>query len=146
MAMAPPPGPPEGASASRRCAWCHGGLYDTKATGQPQRADHGPDCKYLAIALQVMRYATTMQAAAELRGQGLFNTDRQRQRYWRKGAKALSAAACTGNPVRAVTNLAERYSAECQAGTKQTKDAEVLADACLALAQGEDPAPLNPPS
>jgi hypothetical protein len=143
MVQAPPPGPVGEAFASNRCARCHWALYDTEATGLPQRSDHEPGCEFFDRAIQIMRYANALQAAAGgLNGRGLFSSDRQRQRYWLKNSRALSNAACTGNPVLAVARLREKYAAECRRGTKQSKEAEMLMNACLALTQGKNPRPL----
>ena len=150
MAEAPPPrlpGGPPGAFRSSRCGWCGGMLYDTLATGQPQREDHEPGCEFLDRAVQVIRYAKELQqAASEWLGRGVNRKDRKWLRYLEKSAIELSAAACADNPGLAVDGLAKKYAVECEKDVKKAGVAEMLSEACRALAKGHDPAPiiLNP--
>jgi len=134
------PAPSRNSFRGNRCAGCGGELDLTNATGRPRREDHVPGCKFFDRALKVMRYAKELrQVASEPTGRGS-----DRQRYLQKNAEDLSAAACTGDPVRAVKRLAEKYKAECEKGAKQAEAAEMLMQACQALASCKDPAPITP--
>jgi len=84
-------------------------------------------------------------AASDPPGGGASRSDRRWQQQWlHKSAKKLSEAACTGNPVHAVGGLAEEYRAECEKGLKQAGLAEMLRQACQALAEGKNPASIAP--
>ena len=86
-----------------------------------------------------MRYAKELQqAASEATGRG------SARQYLQKSAKDLAAAACAGDPARAVERLAKDYKAGCEKGAKQAEAAEMLMRACEALARGKDPAPIIP--
>jgi hypothetical protein len=138
---------PRGGSGSEgsRCVRCGGALYRTKATGRPQHEDHQPGCEFFVNAVQVMRYAEELQrTASEPTNQGASRNDRRHRQYLQKIAKKLSAAACGGDPVQTVMNLAAKCAAEYEKGTKQAGDAEIVMKACQALAQGKDPAPIIP--
>ena len=136
MVQGPPPGPPTGPLPpwwGNRCLWCGGSLYATKATGQPQQEDHEPGCKFFGTAVQVMQYANELKRASAASG----------GRYLRRSVKELSAAACASDPVRTITTLARKYSDDAKQGTKQAEVAEMLSQACQALAQGKKPAPVT---
>ena len=72
-----------------------------------------------------------------------------RRKYLRENAQKLSAAACSSDPVAAITVLCEEYQAECQPQGKrvkspeQTEMAETLMRACQQLALGHQPAPIT---
>lgn len=132
-------GPPPPASAApppfggNRCGWCGGSLYATKASGQPQPKDHEPGCEYFEIAVQVMQYVKELEQVSS--GWG--------GRYLRKSIKELSAAACGGGPPLAITTLAWKYGADAEKGGKRAEAAEMLSQACQALAQGKKPATIT---
>lgn len=147
MVTAPPPQPgggPPGPFRSNRCVACGGELSGTQATGRPQRDDHLPNCTVFDRALQVMRYAEELRrTASETTGRSVFRADRRQQRYLQKKAKELSAAACADSPALAVGRLARQYEGEHGRGGKEAAIAEILMQACMALAQGQDPAPIT---
>ena len=118
---------------------CGGDLRRTKAAGHPVQADHQPGCEVFSKAVQVMRYAEELGRAAAAGG------DRKRRRYLQESAKDLSAAACVDDVVLAVNRLAFQYEKESQRGAKTSATAEMLMQACKALAQGKDPAPIPRP-
>jgi hypothetical protein len=64
-------------------------------------------------------------------------------RYLRKSIKELSAAACAGDPVHSITILARKYGDDAKNSTKQAEVAQMLSQACQALAQGKKPAPIT---
>jgi hypothetical protein len=136
MATAPPP-PSAGAApppfGGNRCGWCGGSLYATEATGRPQPEDHETGCKFFDTAVQVMQYVVELEQASA--GSG--------GRYLRKSIKQLSAAACAGDPVRAITILARKYDTDAKKSTKRAEAAEILSQACQALTQGKKPAPIT---
>jgi hypothetical protein len=137
MVTAPPPGLPGAPPPpfeGNRCLYCGGSLYATQATGRPQPDDHEPHCDFFERAVQVMQYVQELERAAA--GSG--------GRYVRKGIKELISAACAGDPVRAITTLARKYAADAKKGIKEAAAAEMLNQACQALAQGKDPAPISP--
>jgi hypothetical protein len=147
MVTAPPPQPgggPPGPFRSNRCVACGGELSGTQATGRPQRDDHLPNCTVFDRALQVMRYAEELRRAASgATGRSVFRADHRQQRYLQKKAKELSAAACADGPALAVGRLARQYEGEHGKGGKEAAIAEILMQACMALAQGQDPAPIT---
>jgi len=81
-----------------------------------------------------MQYVQELQRAAA--GSG--------GRYMRRSIKELSTAACAGDPVIAIATLARKYTGDVEKGIKQAGVAEMLNQACQALAQGKDPAPISP--
>jgi hypothetical protein len=84
-----------------------------------------------------------MLYVAELKRAASAGVDRRR-RYLQKSAKDLTTAACTDDVVLAINRLARRYEDESQRGAKTDATAEMLMQACKALAQGQDPAPIPP--
>jgi hypothetical protein len=135
MGTAPPPELPAAAPppfGGNRCGWCGGSLYATQATGQPQPEDHELGCKFFDTAVQVMAYAKELEQVSA--GSG---------RYLRKSIKELSAAACAGDPVHSITILARKYGDDAKNSTKQAEVAQMLSQACQALAQGKKPAPIT---
>jgi hypothetical protein len=153
MVQGPPMGPPGPPSRPRggppdsfrseRCAQCLGALYRTKATGQPWQEDHEQGCEFFSRALQVMRYVKELKrAASEPESQ---SASRGERRYLQKRVKEISAAACADNPILAISVLAHKYAAECETNTKRAKTADMLMQACQALVQGKDPAPITEP-
>lgn len=139
--MSPPTAAPPEFPGGKRCAWCGGALYETEATGEPQRTDHIQGCKFFARASQTMRFAKELlHAVSEPTCRG---APRPVRRYLQKGAKNLSEAACAENPVNAIEGLARIYSAEYEKGGKTAGAAEMLMQACHALAQGQDPSPIT---
>lgn len=125
-----------------RCGWCGGALYRTEATGQPQQRDHEAGCKFFSRAVQVMRYVQELElAASDAKGRG---ASRRSQQYLQKSVKELSAAACVGDPIRAIEILADVYAAKYEKGVKPAETAEMLMKAGRALAEGKDPAPITP--
>jgi hypothetical protein len=120
------------------CIGCGGDLRRTKAASRPVQADHQPGCEVFSRAVQVMRYAEELGRAASAGG-GL-----KQRRYLQGSVKDLSAAACADDVVLAVNRLAFRYENESQRGAKTGGTAEMLMQACKALAQGQDPAPIPP--
>jgi hypothetical protein len=117
---------------------CGRNLRSTKATGKPQAKDHEEGCWVFSMAVQVMRYAQELERAASA------GTDRRQRRYLQKSAKALFTAACVDDVRLAIRRLARRYEYESQQEATTGAIAEMLMRACLALAQGEDPAPIPP--
>ena len=115
-----------------RCGWCGGSLYATQATGQPQPGDHELGCKFFDTAVQVMAYVKELEQVSA--GSG---------RYLRKSIKELSAAARAGNPVHSITILARKYGDDAKKSTKKAEAAQMLGQACQALAQGKKPAPIT---
>jgi hypothetical protein len=92
-----------------------------------------------------MRYAEELnRTASALKGWGASGGDRRRRRYLEKSAKELSTAACTDDVTLAIASLAPRYEAERRKGTKPAEAVEMLLQACQALTQGKDPAPIPP--
>jgi hypothetical protein len=120
------------------CTGCGGHLYRTKDAGEPVEEDHEPGCEVFSRAVQVMLYVEQLKRAATA------GADRRRRRYLQKSAKDLTTAACTDDVVLAITKLAHRYEKESQQGAKTGATAEMLMQACQALAQGQDPAPIAP--
>jgi hypothetical protein len=130
-----PPSPPGSAPppfGGNRCGWCGGSLYATQATGQPQPEDHELGCKFFDTAVQVMAYVKELEQVSA--GSG---------RYLRKSTKELSAAACAGDPVDSIAILARKYGDDAKKSTKQAEAAQILSQACQALAQGKKPAPIT---
>jgi hypothetical protein len=124
-----------------RCVACGGALYRTQASGEPQQQDHEAGCKLFSRAVQLMRYVRELElAASDPKGLG---ASRRWQKYLKKETKELSAAACVGDPIRAIRIFADKYAAECGKGTKSAEVAEMLMKACQALAEGQDPAPIT---
>jgi len=137
MVTAPPPelpGAPPPPFGGNRCLRCGGSLYATQAAGRPQRDDHEPHCDFFERAVQVMQYVHELERAAVGIG----------GRYMQKSVKELSAAACAADPVHAIATLVGKYAADAKKGIKQAKAAEMLYQACKALAEGKDPAPISP--
>src|SRR5215813_6435621 len=137
MVTAPPPGHPGAPPPpfeGNRCLRCGGSLYATQAAGRPQQNDHELHCDFYERAVQVMQYAQELERASADSG----------RRYMRKSVKELSTAACAGDPVRAIVTLAGKYAADAKKGIKEAEAAEMLNQACQALAQGKDPAPISP--
>jgi hypothetical protein len=86
-----------------------------------------------------MRYVKELErVVSELEDQGASRSNRQRQKYLKKSAQELTAAACRSNPARAINELADQY----EKGAKSAVDAGLLMQACRALGQGKDPAPI----
>jgi len=129
-------------SGSNRCAGCGGQLYGTQAKGEPYPGDHMPRCKFLDRALQVTRYVKKLEQVAS-ESTSLDESGSDRRRYLQKSAKELSAAARAADPESAVRVLGERYAGECRDGARQAEVAEMLSQACQALARGEDPPPIT---
>jgi hypothetical protein len=147
MVHAPPPGMSGGPSGPfrDRCGRCGGALRRTELTGKPQEEDHFRGCQFLLRALLIAQYVGELeQAASESQGQGAARGDRRRQRHLQKSAKELSAAACSGNPIVAIHKLADQYAAGYQRRAKPAETAEMLMQACRALAEGKGPAPIAP--
>jgi hypothetical protein len=115
-------------------------LYITEDTGRPDADDHQPGCECLERAVQVMRYAIELQRAASEPLRGASRADRRRQHYLQKSAKELSAAACADNPVLALNRLAKKYAGDSKSKTIEAEAAEMVREACQALARGDAPA------
>ncbi len=98
-------------------------------------------CEFFARADQVMRYAKELQQVASK--PTAQDAPRKVRRYLQKGAKEFSRAACADNPVLAVERLVRQYAVEYQKGSKQPAAVQMLMQACQALAQGKDPAPIT---
>jgi hypothetical protein len=135
MVTAPPPSTPGRAprrSGGNRCGWCGGSLYATETTGRPQPGDHELGCKFFDTAVQVMAYVKELERVSA--GSG---------RYLRKSIKELSAAACAGDPVHSIAILARKYGDDAKKSRKRAEAAQMLSQACQALAQGKKPAPIT---
>jgi hypothetical protein len=135
MAERPPPQLPGAAPppfGGNRCGWCGGSLHATQATGQPQPQDHELGCKFFDTAVQVMAYVKELEQVSA--GSG---------RYLRNSIKELSAAACATDPVHSITILARKYGDDAKKSTKQPEAAQMLSQACQALAQRKKPAPIT---
>lgn len=104
-------------------------------------ADHVLPCEVFGRALQVMRYVEELRRAASA------GADRQQRRYLKKAAEDFSTAACADNVQYQVSRLAHNYEGHWAPGAERDTTAGMLWQACTALAQGEDPAPIHlPPS
>jgi intein-encoded DNA endonuclease-like protein len=91
-----------------------------------------------------MRFAEHLrQTATESGGRVASRSERRRQRYLQERAEDLSNAACATDPENEVAKLGKKYAREFEKGGEHAEDAGILSKACLALANGEDPAHLS---
>lgn len=131
------PAPAEDPYDPRRCDYCGGMLHSTLSTGEPQQQDHFEGCEFFAVACLAAQYAKSLAGASS----GSASSSRGGQKYLRKNAKELARAALTANPVAELEKLAVKYDAEYEKGIKQAAYAQLLSDACQALARCTTPSP-----
>jgi hypothetical protein len=97
-------------------------------------------CYGFYMASKVMHFAEDLKrSAVELEVRATSRAERQVQRYRQKCAKKLSDAACSPDPVDAVSKLGQKYAGESEKGGKKAEIAATLSHACDAVVNGEDP-------
>jgi hypothetical protein len=91
----------------------------------------------------VIRYADELkQVAVEPNERRISRGDRRRREYLAKSAKELTTASCSANVSVALNSLLLQYKIKYLKNGQLAETAQMLMEACSALAQGIAPAPV----
>lgn len=128
---------PGGAFYSNRCVGCGGRLDATRRERRPRPEDHLRPCASFELAVRIMQYVKDLESVMPRAG----------QRDLRKHIKDLAAVACTDDPDWELRSLYLRLEEDSgdEPDPEQAVTAEMLGEACRALAEGRDPRLFFPP-
>ena len=136
-------GPGPGPFRAMNCLKCGGPLRLTNARGRPQQEDHVGGCESFRLAVPVILYADELkQAAAGPNERRISRGDKKRREYLTKSAKELTTASCSANVSVALNSLLYQYKIKYFKNGQLAPTAQMLMEACSALAQGIAPAPV----